>query len=713
MNHFESKGGPQNIAQGDHAIGQQNNSSSGAIAQGTGAVAAGAGGLAVGGNLIINYPRTPQGKPLQRPPLAEHFTGRQAELDELLPLLQPGRVVTLCGPGGMGKTALAAQAAWTLAPDKEAPARFPDGLIFCSFYGQEDVSLAIAHIVRSYDEAQQDTSPDAARRLLANKQALLILDGAEEASDLPAVLRLRGGCGVLITSRKKEDAPDAPLDITPLEELAAEELFRLHSGTAADTETVQDICKILGGWPVALRIAGRYLRSTGESAADYLRFLRQQPFRRLGKGEHGQENAALLLRRSVAQVSDDARLALGLAGCLAFAPLALGPVVATLSEAAAVQPQGFWARLKSMFSSSRKPLLQYSAEDELRSVDALGELVNYGLLLPNAGRWQISHALVHTYARTELVMSKESLAQLALYYIEWCWAQSKAGLEGYARLDGERAHCLRLLESCLASKLWQEVKLLVGAITIYLDRQGYWTELLAAFEMNLTAAQQAGDRRDEGWCLNSLGYTCDRRGELDKALAWYEQSLPICRELEERKQEGTLLNNMAAIYDDQGKHELALQTYQQCLSIQREVGDREGEGRTLNNIAGVYYAQGDYEQALQHYEQCLPITREAGDKSVEGATLNNIAAIYDAQGEPAKALEHYEQALVIARELGDRAGEANRCWNIGLTYKDLGDLAKAEEYISQAVQLAETIGHPSLEKYREGLEQVRAERQAR
>ena len=48
-------------------------------------------------------------------------------------------------------------------------------------------------------------------------------------------------------------------------------------------------------------------------------------------------------------------------------------------------------------------------------------------------------------------------------------------------------------------------------------------------------------------------------------------------------------------------------------------------------------------------------------------------------------------------------------WNIGLTYEDQGDLAKAEQYISRVVQLAEEIGHPSLEEYREALEDIRAE----
>jgi tetratricopeptide (TPR) repeat protein len=655
MSQFDSKGGTQKIGIGDGAIGQQVN------------------------NIHHHhYPRTAQGKPLQRPAKAEYFLGRDAVLQELLASMQPGQVVSICGPGGMGKTALAAQAVWALAPDNEVPALFPDGIIFYSFYGREDVSLAFAHLVRSYMDDASDTSFDAAFRLMAGKQALLILDGAEEASDLPAVLRLRGACGVLITSRKKKDALARRIDITPLEEQPAAEVFRAYSGTVGDDASVQEICAILGGWPVALRIAGRYLSSTGESAADYVRWLEDAPFNELGSSEHQQENASLLLRRSMDAVSDDARLVLGLAGCLAFAPIAREPVAATLDN------------------------------DERRARNTLNDLFSYGLMDRKEERWQISHALIHTYARTELALSKESLEQLAWYYIRFCEAASDEGVKGYARLDAERAHCLRLIESCLESKRWQEVKRLVRVTYIYLDRQGYWTELLAAIEMNLTAAQQAGDRKDEGWCLNSLGYTYWRRGEYEKALSYYEQGLPIYCEVGNRQGEGAILNNIAAIYDAQDKYALALQHYQQSLTIKLEIGDRGGEGTTLNNIAGVYNAQGNYEQALQHYEQCLLIRREISDKIGESITMNNIALIYDAQRNPAKALEYYEQALAIHQQLGDRAGEAETRWNIGATYYNIGNLAKAEKHISQAVQVIDTICHPELEKYRKGLALVRA-----
>ena len=378
--------------------GQQNNSN--CVSQnvtGTGNIFSGSGHVHVEQHIHSAPPSSP---PRHLPSLDTCFLGRDKQLAELL---HPGKVVAVCGPGGMGKSALAAQAVHQLEP-----ARFPDGIVFHRFYSHPSshprIEEALQRIAKAFCIEAKPSLEIAVADALAGRKALLILDGAEEADDLPTLLKLRGTCGVLITSRKRSDAQGARLDLKPLAEQDAAAVFRQYSGVAADDASVQGICKILGGWPVGLRIAGRYCSSTGESTADYLRFLSKVPFRRLASGEHQEENAALLLRRSVAKVSADARLALGLAGCLAFAPIAREPVMAVLDG------------------------------DELRSADALGELVNYGLLEKREERWQISHALVHTYARAELAMSKEKLERLASGYIVFCATASKA----YILLDGER-----------------------------------------------------------------------------------------------------------------------------------------------------------------------------------------------------------------------------------------------------------------------------------
>lgn len=618
--------------------------------------------------------------PRDLPALDSHFLGRDNELAYLLANLRPGKVITVCGPGGMGKSALAAQAA-----DQLEMSRFPDGILFHSFYNQPDTGAALAYIAEAFGREASPSQAAAARRALAGKKALLILDGAEEADDLKAVLDLRGSCGVLITSRRRQDCPDKRLDLQPLASEAAAQLLRAWIGgeSESDQETLERICTRLGNWPVALRIAGRYLSRTDEQAEEYLEWLVKEPFKELGEGNHAEENAALLLKRSLEQVSEDARLVLGLFGALAFTPLSREPVRAVLDD------------------------------DIRRGRSAINSLVNFGLLVRDDERWQTSHALVHSYARTELPLNDERLKRLAAYYIRFCEEQSKAGLPGYARLDKERAHCLRLIATCLKCRLHKEVSALVKAIDIYLDLQGHWTELLAAVKMNLTAAQQAGDRRDEGGCLNILGLTSWKCGEYMTALEYCEQSLIICREVSDKYVEGQTRNNIATIYNAQGDYAKALEQYEQSLKIRREIGYRKGEGVTLNNISQVYMSQGKPEQALQYLKKALPLSQEAGDKVGEGATLNNIARIYAAQGDPAKALQYWEQALVIKREVGDRAGEAVTCWNIGLTYQKQGDLSKSEKYINDAVRIEEEIGHPQSKAWRTALEQIQAQRRDR
>jgi tetratricopeptide (TPR) repeat protein len=676
-NKFDNKGGgDQNIAQGDGAVGKVTQTSIGSHNASTGT-----------GDVHVEHHHYPTSKEQPSSILPSEdtiFLHREEELAWLNKHLYPDKVVAICAPGGMGKTALAARALRSLPAD-----RFPDPIIFHTFYHKPATAQALQTIARALGiKAEADLEQQVAAAL-GSKQALLVLDGAEEADDLAAVLRLRGTCGVLITTRKRTDCGPLRLDLPPLPEEQAKEVLRAYSQVTGEEEAIQGIEKILGGWPVALRIAGHYLHSTGEPAADYLRWLKKRPFRKLRTGdEHQKDNAALLLERSVEQVSTDAVAVLRLAGVLAFAPISLMSVMFVLYK------EG-----------------DDEEELELRSMEAVNELVNYGLLERRDERLHIGHALIHEYAAGQLGLGKEELKRVADYYIDWCKEQSAAGLEGYARLDGERVHCLRLIGACLERELWEEVKWLADSLWEYLDRQGWWTEQLTALEMRLNAARKDEDRRDEAWCLNSLGYTCDNRGELDQALHWYEQCLPVWRELGHRKGEGATLNNMGSIYWTQGKNEQALQHYKQSLPIRQESSDRKGEGTTLNNIATVYYDQGDYEQAVQYFEQSLPIWQEAGDKIGEGTTLNNIAAIYRAQGNLTKTVEYLKQSLAIRRELGDRAGEAQSYWNIGLTYENMGDLAQAEEHIRRAVEIAEQIGHPALDQFRDGLAQVRAKRQ--
>jgi len=466
---------------------------------------------------------TPTGKPLQRPARAEHFTGREKELAQLRAELQPGRVVTLCGPGGIGKTALAAEAVWELAPGDEPPERFPDGVVFHRFYNQPQAALALEAIVRAYGQEPRPTPRDAAQRVLAGKRALLILDGTEAADDLGAVLEVRGGCGVLVTSRSRQDAVAERQDVKLLEPEDAVELLRAWGkGQAADEAAARRICEVVGRLPLAVRLVGRYLDQTEEPAAQYLAWLEEAPIQALSHGEHREESVELLLERSLEQVSEGARRALAVVGLLALAPFGVEPVA---------QAMGLAVR-------GAKQLL--------------GELVGCGLLLRSGQGYEVSHALVHTYARRRMAAGEEAVERLAAYYTQLAQSESSKGLEGYRRLDAERGHLMRVLAGCEEGERWEAARSLVWAVKDYLDIQGHWTDRATALETGVRAARQSESRYDEGASLGNLGLAYSALGQVERAIENYEAALEIAQEIGDRRGEGAHLGNLGLAYRDLG-----------------------------------------------------------------------------------------------------------------------------------------------------------------
>ncbi len=262
---------------------------------------------------------------------------------------------------------------------------------------------------------------------------------------------------------------------------------------------------------MAIRLVGYYLQETGETAAEYLDWLEAQPFEALNQGNRRNESVAMLLNRGVEQVSDTAQKVLSVIGQLAFAPFVVEPIAMALEC------------------------------DTRNCLSGLGELVKSGLLLRSGNRYEVSHALIHTYAREKMTVDVETLQRLATHYTIFAEINSQKGLEGYKQLDLERAHIFRVIEHCQAKELWQMVSNLVGAVDTYLDRQGYWRERLHSLKIKLTAVRKQEESKNEGLCLNDLGITYFHLGDYMSAWQYLEQGLLIQREIGDKTGEGSTL----------------------------------------------------------------------------------------------------------------------------------------------------------------------------
>src|SRR5215469_1498308 len=172
-----------------------------------------------------------------------------------------------------------------------------------------------------------------------------------------------------MTSRRRADAPDPAhrLDLQPLPTTEAVNVVQAFGGKrAADAEATSQICTQVGNLPLALRLVGRYLAQQEEEAREYLAWLEETPLAALDQGRSQRESVRVLLQRSMTQLSATAQRVFQLVGFLALAPFE-GDLVR--------QVLGLAGR-------------------ETRQ--ALGELVNYGILLRQQSDYEVSHPLLHT-----------------------------------------------------------------------------------------------------------------------------------------------------------------------------------------------------------------------------------------------------------------------------------------------------------------------------
>ncbi|MBV9689015.1 MAG: tetratricopeptide repeat protein, partial [Ktedonobacteraceae bacterium] len=490
---------------------------------------------------------TPWKPPLMLPPRAQSFVGREEDLYWLLQQLddEAGKVLAICGPGGMGKTALAAEALSRMIAQEAWTTRFPDGLFYHSFYTYPSLSVAFEELAHLFGEDPSTDPRRAAVRALSRRRALLVFDGVEVLPDARPLWELDGKNMVLVLSRRQSDAPDFAHSRTLMllsQEQSLTLLKELAGPRATDQVSAKRLVQSIGGYPLALQLIGSYLFSRQQEVAEYQQWFEQVGLRAVHRGEHQAQSVAVLLERTYDSLMTSEQRVFAVLGLLAPAP----------------------------FPSE---LVQDILElPEWTVHQVLGSLVNLSVLRRPDQHYEVSHPLVHTFAKERLlspehitIWRERFLATLATHF-----GQS----DPYDRMT-------------LA--LWQP-----HVLSLLSD------EPLTA-EQSLRVAD----------LFTAVGFYASTQGKYEQAEPLYQRALHICEQVlgPEHPSTGATLHQLGSLYQQQGKYEQAEPLYQRALRIKEQVlgAEHPSTASTLHALASLYQTQGKYEQAEPLYQRALHI----------------------------------------------------------------------------------------------------------
>jgi predicted ATPase len=621
------------------------------------------------------------------------FVGREKEIaaaKELL-LSKDVRLVTITGPGGIGKTRLGLEIASGLLES------FPGGVHFVPLSPLRDPGLIASVIVQTLGirETGGQSSLEQLKKYLqdsAREPVLFLLDNFEHlmpaaplVADLMAIVP---NLKVLVTSRAalhvygEREFPVPALGVpdsqakTSLDALshfpavalfvqcavAARPDFELNQQNAS---AVIEICARLDGLPLAIELAAARVKVLSPSAlrtrlASRLQLLtggardlpqRQQTLRAAFDWSHDLLSAAeqKLFRR----------LSVFVGGC-------------TLEGVEAV--------------------CDTKGDLELDLLDGMSSMVDKSLLQQfeqaNGEPRFLMLETIREYAREKLEASGEDAATKrahAAYCLvlaeEAAAAQSGAeGAEGRERIalehDNFRAGLDWLTETGDAD--WG--LRLGNALFRFWESREFLAEGRDRLGKLLQMPSAAAPTKARARALFSAGVLASEQGEIGVVDALMMESLAISRQLGDHQGAAVSLNARAVHTRDQGNLALAHSLFQESLALWRELGDLKAMARALSNLASVLKMQGEFELARSLCGECLAIFQGLGDRTGVAWSLNNQGDVERDRGDSAAARALYEQALGAFRELDDR-------WGIAGTLADLGNLAREQRNCSAALPL--------------------------
>jgi predicted ATPase/DNA-binding CsgD family transcriptional regulator len=674
------------------------------------------------------------------------FVGRERDLAELGMLLSDVRVLTLCGPGGIGKTRLALRLATQLAPG------FADGAWLAELADLTDPGLVDRRVAATLgvrdepDRSLADTLADALR----SRELLLILDTCEHLIDAcaPLVQHLLASCrGVRVIATSREPLRVRgetvwrvpPLELpAPLEAVAAgqvlgNEAVRLFADramavrpgfalTPQNAPAVARLCRTLDGIPLAIELAAARMRALSvEQVASRL----SDRFQLLASGDRTAPVRQQTLRAAVdwsfELLTEPEQVLLRRLSVFSGWSLDMAEQVCADKQIPAEDVLGLLAALidKSLVSMDSEP----AGDARYRLLDTIAEYA--------AGRLAASgeEAEIRAAHRDYLLALAERTVALAFVRGDPPWPARVAmyqriGLElpnfraalAECLSRGDAEHGLRL---CLALRSpwvaggdlaegagWFDRLLALpapvapavrGRALVYRAELAYeqhdYPGAAAFADAGRVVLRDSGQPGGSG-ALRVLAMIGLRAGRRDEALASADAAVAAARAAGDYWEEGLALSARAAIVGWLGRLEESARTFEAALDTLRD-NNGWGVAQTLYGYGTLARLTGDHDRALDHFRTALGLYRELDARPEMARCLAGIGRVAAAQPDLALAAASLAESLQLSMAAGQRLPISRGLEGFASLALSSGELATAARLAGAAAALR-TPGRPGV-----------------
>ena len=638
------------------------------------------------------------------PPPASPFIGRGSELTEAGALLSRTdcRLLTVLGPGGMGKSRLAQQLLTRCAP------HFPGGCGWLELQDLHDVAAVNARLAQQWG-VQPDEHRDMLAQLVAAlppQRTLLALDNAEHLAELPAwaaaMLALAPALTLLVTSRERLHCAgewlcplgglalpdDDSRDLEAACHFDAVRLFEVRATAArpafelgAHLAAVLDIVDAVGGMPLAIELAASWVRllppkAIARELQQSLELLQRDPQRAGPSARPEHDSLAMMLEATWTRLTPHER---------------------TTLAAVSVFEGGFTRAAAQAVAGSGLPLLAALVDRSLLQVD-------------DAGRFGM-HPLAAAWARGKRL---QSLAEdhawrqaHALHFAGWLATLAPLGRSAprllVDQMRSEHANWVaawRCAQQAKPTPLWAALRQMLPALQAFFETQGRWSDGLALLRPVLALNASGADAAALATLASAqavLAALLYRRGDLHEAETNARAAMLRARAAGSRQAEIAGLITLGLALWNQGRSAEALPQLEHLLQLARAEGDASTTGRALNTMALAEKALGRYESSLQRQQEVLALRRALDDRVGLATALNNIGNLHRALKQYRAALPYFEEMLQLCDREGLVSTRSFASLNLGLTWFELGELERAATLFTQTLARVRQAGQLQVE----------------